>query len=147
MSPLVQLSWVRSSQALVFLGVGVFLASPAVADDGAVANTSQGPRLRSRCLLHDHDSRDGSARGGAPFQGFGLGYHLGYGYGGAAIGVGPDGGYPFYGGPGYPHPAPCLRRCGGITPYTLVSSFRALVQQRIYLPRSISPCTRSGSSG
>src|SRR5262249_25944161 len=31
------------------------------------------------------------------FQGFGLGYHPGYGYGGAALGVGADGGYPFYG--------------------------------------------------
>ena len=51
------------------------------------------------------------------FQGFGLGYHLGYGYGGDALGVGADGGYPFYGGPGYPHPWPRLRRIGGITPF------------------------------
>ena len=51
------------------------------------------------------------------FQGFGLGYHLGYGYGGSALGVGADGGYPFYGGPGYPHPWPTLRRIGGITPF------------------------------
>jgi len=49
------------------------------------------------------------------FQGFGLGYHLGYGYGGDGLGVGADGGYPYYGGPGYPHPGPSLRRCGGIT--------------------------------
>ena len=34
------------------------------------------------------------------FQGFGLKYHPGYGYGGRAIGVGPFGGYPRYGGPG-----------------------------------------------
>jgi hypothetical protein len=51
------------------------------------------------------------------FQGFGLGYHLGYGYGGDALGVGAEGGYPFYGGPGYPHPWPCLRRLPGITPF------------------------------
>ena len=51
------------------------------------------------------------------FQGFGLGYHLGYGYGGDALGVGADGGYPFYGGPGYPHSEPRLRRIGGITPF------------------------------
>ena len=51
------------------------------------------------------------------FQGFGLGYHLGYGYGGDALGVGADGGYPFYGGPGYPHPEPRLRRLGGIVPF------------------------------
>lgn len=51
------------------------------------------------------------------FQGFGLGYHPGHGYGGAALGVGVDGGYPFYGGPGYPHPWPVLRRIGGIVPF------------------------------
>jgi hypothetical protein len=51
------------------------------------------------------------------FQGFGLGYHLGYGYGGDALGVGVDGGYPFYGGPGYPHCEPPLRRLGRIAPF------------------------------
>ncbi len=51
------------------------------------------------------------------FQGFGLGYHLGYGYGGSALGPGAFGGYPLYGGPGYPHPWPCLRRFGPITPF------------------------------
>jgi hypothetical protein len=51
------------------------------------------------------------------FQGFGLGFHLGYGYGGDALGAGAEGGYPFYGGPGYPHPAPRLRRIGGINPF------------------------------
>lgn len=51
------------------------------------------------------------------FQGFGLGYHLGHGYGGDALGVGADGGFPFYGGPGYPHPAPPLKRFGGNNPF------------------------------
>ncbi len=51
------------------------------------------------------------------FPGFGLGFHLGYGYGGQALGVGCEGGYPCYGGPGYPHPAPCLRRLGSIVPF------------------------------
>src|SRR4051794_24902900 len=51
------------------------------------------------------------------FQGFGLGYHPGYGYGGDALGVGAEGGYPFYGGPGYPHPSPRLQRFGGINPF------------------------------
>ena len=51
------------------------------------------------------------------FPGFGLSFHAGYGYGGKGLGVGALGGYPFYGGPGYPHPAPILRRCGGITPF------------------------------
>jgi hypothetical protein len=49
------------------------------------------------------------------FQGFGLGYHLGYGYGGKALGPGAEGGYPFYGGPGYPHPWPVLQRCPLLT--------------------------------
>jgi hypothetical protein len=51
------------------------------------------------------------------FPGFGLSFHRGYGYGGNGLGTGALGGYPFYGGPGYPHPAPELRRCGGITPF------------------------------
>jgi len=51
------------------------------------------------------------------FQGFGLGFHPGFGYGGNGMGVGPHGGYPFYGGPGYPHPAPQLRRGCGINPF------------------------------
>jgi hypothetical protein len=52
------------------------------------------------------------------FQGFGLKYHPGYGYGGDAYGVGVFGGYPFYGGPGYPHCAPQLRRFGRIAPFS-----------------------------
>jgi hypothetical protein len=36
------------------------------------------------------------------FLGFGLSFHPGYGYGGNALGVGAYGGYPCYGGPGYP---------------------------------------------
>ena len=51
------------------------------------------------------------------FQGFGLGFHPGYGYGGKALGVGAEGGYPFYGGPGYPHPGPCLNRFGHEKPF------------------------------
>jgi hypothetical protein len=51
------------------------------------------------------------------FQGFSLGYHLGYGYCGDALGVGADGGYPFYGGPGYPNCDPRLWRLGGINPF------------------------------
>ena len=51
------------------------------------------------------------------FFGFGLGFHPGYGYGGDGLGVGAEGGYPFYGGPGYPHPWPVLRRFKYITPF------------------------------
>ncbi len=49
------------------------------------------------------------------FLGFGLSYHLGYGYGGYGVGVGSHGGYPFYGGRGYPHGEPILNRCGKIS--------------------------------
>jgi len=51
------------------------------------------------------------------YQGFGLKFHPGYGYGGKALGVEAFGGYPFYGGPGYPHPWPHLNRGCGITPF------------------------------
>jgi hypothetical protein len=49
------------------------------------------------------------------FLGFGLSYHLGYGYGGNGVGVGGRGGYPFYGGRGYPHGEPVLNRCKKIS--------------------------------
>ena len=49
--------------------------------------------------------------------GFSLRWHPGYGYGRYALGVGADGGYPFYGGPGYPHEPPHLRRFGPTEPY------------------------------
>jgi hypothetical protein len=49
--------------------------------------------------------------------GFSLRWHPGYGYGRYALGVGADGGYPFYGGPGYPHEPPRLNRFGPATPY------------------------------
>ena len=51
------------------------------------------------------------------YYGFGLSFHQGRGYGGGALGVNPDGGYPFYGGPGYCQPGPVLRRFHGITPF------------------------------
>jgi hypothetical protein len=49
--------------------------------------------------------------------GFSLRWHRGYGYGRYALGVGADGGYPFYGGPGYPHEPPPLRRFGPASPF------------------------------
>jgi hypothetical protein len=103
--PLKALAWA--------LGIWVFFGSSARADGGGFAGM-------------DPYGRGGAGYGtlgyGGPnlypgFQGFGLGYHLGYGYGGDALGVGAEGGYPFYGGPGYPHPWPCLRRIGRITPF------------------------------
>ena len=49
--------------------------------------------------------------------GFSLRWHLGYGYGRYARGVGADGGYPFYSGPGYPHEPPALCRFGPARPF------------------------------
>lgn len=73
--------------------------------------------------LHHPPTTAGTLGYGPPgvypgFQGFGLGYHLGYGYGGYALGPGLFGGYPFYGGPGYPcGMVPQLRRLGPIVPF------------------------------
>ncbi len=73
-------------------------------------------------FFQQHVTTDGTLSYGGDeiysgYPGFGLRFHPGYGYGGKALGTGAVGGYPFYGGPGYPHPAPVLRRCGGITPF------------------------------
>jgi hypothetical protein len=100
-------------------------AQAAEADYGGPAPTTcQDQHCRnSGHSHHNHQGRDGlGPLGYGPpglhpgFQGFGIGYHLGYGYGGKGLGA-ADGGYPFYGGPGYPHPWPRLWRFGGINPF------------------------------
>ncbi len=74
-------------------------------------------------LLSHRETTYGSLGYGPPgpqpgYQGFGLKYGLNYGFGGGnALGVGADGGYPLYGGPGYVHPGPQLRRAPGITAF------------------------------
>ena len=114
------------------LKVFALLAGVSVLSGRSVMAQDNGTRSRTRSrrnpqpytglhLFHGPTS-SGTLGYGAPglypgFQGFGLGYHLGYGYGGDALGVGAEGGYPFYGGPGYPHCAPRLRRIGGISPF------------------------------
>lgn len=104
------------------LGIWVLSVSSGIAGDGIAVV----PPPRVDKVVEPNRGCDGPGLGtlgyGRPglypgFQGFGLGYHLGYGYGGDALGVGAGGGYPFYGGPGYPHPWPRLRRIGGITPF------------------------------
>ena len=92
-----------------------------MADGGAAVVPDRG--TRSARALHEHRG-PGSARWAtaAPAstrasRASASGITSGYGYGGDALGVGADGGYPFYGGPGYPHPWPRLRRFGGITPF------------------------------
>jgi hypothetical protein len=101
------------SKALALaLGIWVFSGSSARSDDGGPADPGQ--------HVHAH-AGFGTLGWGPPgyypgFEGFGLSFHLGYGYGGAALGAGALGGYAFYGGPGYPHPWPHLRRCGPIAP-------------------------------
>jgi hypothetical protein len=64
------------------------------------------------CPLGTGHGGDGPYPG---FLGFGLSYHLGYGYGGSGLGVGNHGGYPYYGGSGYPHGEPGLQRFGKIS--------------------------------
>ncbi|MDR3636761.1 MAG: PDZ domain-containing protein [Isosphaeraceae bacterium] len=106
------------------LGAWVLSGPAAVADGEQCVIESHGQKPVKRGLLDrcQQPSELGTRGYGPPglfpgFQGFGLGYHLGYGYGGDALGPGADGGYPFYGGPGYPHCWPTLRRIGGITPF------------------------------
>ncbi|QEH34500.1 hypothetical protein OJF2_30390 [Aquisphaera giovannonii] len=111
-------------------GTGLVALAFAIALSGATpqAHGDDGRPCAEGCKLqHAHHYRQampaaGTLGYGPPgihpgFQGFGLGWHRGYGYGGRALGPGAEGGYPFYGGPGYPHPWPTLRRIGGINPF------------------------------
>jgi hypothetical protein len=98
-----------------------FCDRPAVAD-GQCAQTAQTCANESCPVHYRRVITNGTLGYGPPgtfpgFQGFGLGYHLGYGYGGQALGPGAEGGYPFYGGPGYPHCPPLLNRGCGIRPF------------------------------
>ena len=103
---------------LTSLVIGTLVGSSAVAGDGVA-----GQRHKAAGASPVYRTPAAGTLGyGSPgvhpgFQGFGLGYHRGFGYGGDALGVGASGGYPFYGGPGYPHPGPWLRRVGGINPF------------------------------
>ncbi len=103
-------------QALALaLGIGAFASSSGLADDNGHGDFDDG-RFK-------HSNLDNGTLGWAEFglypglYGFSLRWHLGYGYGLYALGVGADGGYPFYGGPGYPHEPPPLRRFGPAPPY------------------------------
>ena len=118
------ISLIRSSGRLplnalsLALGIWVFSGPTALAGGEECATTLPAPEGAPNLarVLFGHREVGGGTLGYGPpgvfpgFQGFGLGFHPGYGYGGAALGVGAEGGYPFYGGPGYPHPDPCLRR-------------------------------------
>jgi hypothetical protein len=63
---------------------------------------------RVACITHGHGGLGYGTLGyggnglDLGFYGFGLSFHRGYGYGGRGLGVGASGGYPYYGGPGYP---------------------------------------------
>lgn len=102
--------------------VALALAAAAWAGLGATAEAGEGPFLHFGRAVKARTAAAGTLGYGPPglhsgFQGFGLRFHRGYGYGGDALGVGADGGFPFYGGPGYPHPAPELKRIGRTTPF------------------------------
>jgi hypothetical protein len=99
--------------------IALVLALPAIAGKAVMA---QDVGVSPGYFQQHHVMTDGTLSYGGDeiypgYPGFGLRFHPGYGYGGKALGTGALGGYPFYGGPGYPHPAPELRRCGGITPF------------------------------
>ena len=115
------LSLARSSGKLTLsgfvlaLGISVFSGSSVMADGGGHADFAEG-RFKHKYL---GEGTLGWAEYGLypGLYGFSLRWHPGYGYGRYALGVGADGGYPFYGGPGYPHPWPQLRRFGPATPF------------------------------
>ncbi len=70
------------------------------------------------CILACSAARAYDRYGADPgYYGFPLRYHSVYGYGGRGLGVGVFGGYPYYGGPGYPCMEPGLNRCGKIIPF------------------------------
>jgi PDZ domain len=110
-----------SRASAIALGFWFLAGSMALSDDGPAVVT-QKSHMMARLLPKRKPANKGTLGYGPPglqpgVQGFGLGYHPGYGYGGDALGPGAEGGYPFYGGPGYPHPGPCLARLGPITPF------------------------------
>ena len=99
----------------VALGIWIFAGPSVLADvDGHGGDHNEGR------FKHGHLGY--GTLGWAPYgmypgwYGFSLRWHLGYGYGRYALGVGADGGYPFYAGPGYPHDPPKLRRFGPARP-------------------------------
>ena len=99
----------------VTLGLLVLAGSSVLADVDGHGNHNEGR------FKHGHLGY--GTLGWAPYglypglYGFSLRWHPGYGYGLYALGVGADGGYPFYGGPGYPHEPPALRRFGPARPF------------------------------
>jgi hypothetical protein len=100
-----------STVLVLALGTWAFSGPSALAHDhyGDGAGKVGGPIAHgARISPPGHGPRGSGTLGYGPpglhpgFQGFGLGYHPGYGYGGYGLGVGAFGGYPCYGGPGYP---------------------------------------------
>jgi hypothetical protein len=113
----------RSSwkSAVVALGIVTAASSSCHAGGWFHKDRPRAPIVGSTHKL-SHAEGSGTLGYGPPgvfpgFQGFGLGYRRGYGYGGNALGTGATGGYPFYAGPGYPHPAPPLRRLHRLIPF------------------------------
>ncbi len=95
----------------VAVGLWVLFDSSVVADDSEFVVTNQGQVVKKEKKVR-HTRTNGNfgtlgygAAGLYPgFQGFGLGYHLGYGYGGDALGVGAEGDTPSTGALAIPTP-------------------------------------------
>jgi len=107
----------RVNVLAVAFGIWLIRCSPtALADDGDFKTHGH----RDGTVHHGHGGSAFGTLGYASYgaypgyQGFGLKYHLGDGYGGHALGVSAFGGYPYYGGPGYPHEAPGFKTFCGV---------------------------------
>jgi membrane-associated protease RseP (regulator of RpoE activity) len=117
LSPVRSAGRARIATLAAALGTWVLMGSSAKSDDGPFGDVS--PHGQAGL---DFGTLGWASYGYYPgFYGFSLRYHLGYGYGEGALGAGADGGYPFYGGPGYCHPGPPLQRCGPIAPFAYYS--------------------------
>ena len=114
------MSLVRFARRLAVKVLGLAVAAVVLAGSPAMAQDGPGvsPGFFQRWFVWGEGTLSYGGDAVYPgYPGFGLSFHPGYGYGGRGLGTGALGGYPFYGGPGYPHPTPVLRRCGGITPF------------------------------
>jgi hypothetical protein len=103
-------SFARENSAMTALGVWGPYEPGTLGNDGAGDHALRAWLWEQRvaCITHGHGGLGYGTLGyggnglDLGFYGFGLSFHRGYGYGGRGLGVGASGGYPYYGGPGYP---------------------------------------------
>jgi PDZ domain len=137
----------RFTALVLGLAIWVFSGSSAKSDEGGLIEESPHEKLGA-----DFGTLGWAPYGYCPgFYGFSLRFHPGYGYGAGALGVGADGGYPFYGGPGYFHPGPTLQRCGPIAPFAYYSGpgypFNFSLPGPLVVDQPVALQTRGGDPG